>query len=98
MPNGKRSEIQIYEKTALKDTNGNKLTGKIPLLEYIIQFINSYEFSADSTQKGDTDKGDLLNASVLGKVYEKINGYKEGAYFTPGYITEHMLKKRFKVL
>ncbi|MDK2458648.1 hypothetical protein QHH11_05760, partial [Aphanizomenon sp. PH219] len=29
----------------------------------------------------------LINAFVLGLIFEKINGYKDGSSFTPGFIT-----------
>ena len=32
----------------------------------------------------------LINASVLGLIFEKINGYKDGSFYTPGFITEYM--------
>ena len=32
----------------------------------------------------------MINASVLGLIFEKINGYKDGSFFTPGFITMFM--------
>jgi hypothetical protein len=36
---------------------------------------------------------DLINASVLGKIFEKLNGYKDGSFYTPSYITMYMSQK-----
>lgn len=35
----------------------------------------------------------MINASVLGLIFEKINGYKDGSFFTPGKITMYMAKR-----
>ncbi|MBK8553463.1 MAG: class I SAM-dependent DNA methyltransferase [Ignavibacteria bacterium] len=39
----------------------------------------------------------LINASVLGKVFEKINGYKDGSIFTPGFITMYMCREAIRL-
>ena len=35
----------------------------------------------------------LINASVLGLIFEKINGHKDGSVFTPGFITMFMCRE-----
>ncbi|PDW36218.1 restriction endonuclease, partial [Helicobacter pylori] len=35
----------------------------------------------------------LINPSVLGLVFEKLNGYKEGSFYTPSFITSYMCKE-----
>lgn len=32
----------------------------------------------------------MINPSVLGLVFEKLNGYKEGSFYTPSFITSYM--------
>jgi len=36
------------------------------------------------------------NASVLGLIFEKINGYKDGSFFTPGFITMYMCRETIR--
>ncbi|MFM6613219.1 MAG: type II restriction endonuclease, partial [Dolichospermum sp.] len=38
----------------------------------------------------------LINASVLGLIFEKINGYKDGSFFTPGFITMYMCRETIR--
>ena len=38
----------------------------------------------------------LINASVLGLIFEKINGYKDGSFYTPGFITEYMCRETIR--
>lgn len=42
------------------------------------------------------DNKALINASVLGLIFEKINGYKDGSFFTPGVITMYMCRETLR--
>ena len=92
--NGLREgEIEVYSKTKLRDANGKKLTGKIQILDYLFKFLNSYDFTSAVDAKSKKSQDQLINASVLGLIFEKINGYKDGSFFTPGKITMYMAKR-----
>ena len=92
--NGLREgEIEVYSKTKLRDANGKKLTGKIQVLDYLFKFLNSYDFTSAVDAKNKKSQDQLINASVLGLIFEKINGYKDGSFFTPGKITMYMAKR-----
>lgn len=58
------------------------------LLKYLLDFLEAYNFSSNITEND--DKKDIINSSVLGLIFEKLNGYKDGSFFTPAYITEYM--------
>ncbi len=85
-------EIEVYQSTKLKGGNDKKLTGKLPLLEYMFRFLDAYKFSASDKDEDDSEQKTIISASVLGLIFEKINGYKDGAFFTPNYITEYMCR------
>ena len=91
-------EIQVYSSTVLKDTNGRKLTGKLNTLEYLFRFLDAYDFAADGTEgiEEGLENKTLINASVLGLIFEKINGYKEGSFYTPAHITMYMCKETLR--
>lgn len=92
--NGLREgEIEVYSKTKLRDANGKKLTGKVQILDYLFKFLNSYDFTSAVDAKNKKSQDQLINASVLGLIFEKINGYKDGSFFTPGKITMYMAKR-----
>ena len=80
-------EIAIYPQTILKDHLGKKETGNIKGLEYLLNFLKAYNFSS---VKNHEDNNKLINSSVLGSFFEKLNGYKDGSFFTPSTITEYM--------
>ena len=84
--------IEIFNKTVLKDERGKRAKGTMHNLEYIFKFLDAYDFASDA-QGGVTSTGKtLINASVLGLIFEKINGYKDGSFFTPGFITDYMAR------
>lgn len=90
-------EMEVYKKTVLKDSHGKKVKGKISTLEYLFDFLDAYDFGAPKVVDGiKTEKKTLINASVLGLIFEKINGYKDGSFFTPGYITEYICHKTLR--
>lgn len=89
----KDASVPYYKGTILKDANGNKLSGTTKPLEYLFSFLDAYSFTR--TKDGiSSDK--LINASVLGLIFEKINGYKDGSFYTPGFITTYMSKESLK--
>ena len=94
----KDEEMEIYLSTVLKDSNGKRLKGKLNTLEYIFRFLDAYDFSADANTdiEDSPDNRTLINASVLGLIFEKINGYKDGSFYTPGYITMFMCKETIR--
>ncbi|TQA32204.1 N-6 DNA methylase, partial [Enterococcus faecalis] len=54
-----------------------------------------FDFSTTITGKINS-KNELINASVLGLIFEKINGYADGSFFTPGKITMYMSRKAIR--
>jgi len=88
--------IPILSSTVLKDDNGKKNTGKLTTLDYLFQFLNAYDFSSEGSEEIQEENKTLINASVLGLIFEKINGYKDGSFFTPGFITMYMSRETIR--
>ena len=84
--------IPIITSTVLKDQKGRKRVGNLNTLEYLFEFLNAYDFSSEGSEEIQEDNKTLINASVLGLIFEKINGYKDGSFFTPGFITMYMCR------
>ena len=86
--------LKYYKNTQIKDTNYKPKHGEVKLLEYLFTFLNSFDFGHISTdEEHSITHKDLINYSVLGSVFERLNGYKEGSYYTPAYITYYMCKQ-----
>lgn len=88
--------IPIHSQTVLKDTKGKKMTGSLSTLQYLFQFLDAYDFGAEGAEEIQEDNKTLINASVLGLIFEKINGYKDGSFFTPGFITMYMCRETIR--
>jgi adenine-specific DNA-methyltransferase len=91
-----RYKIDLYSQTVIKNDNGKKISGELPTLEYLFEFLNAYDFSSEGSEDVKEDKKSLINAAVLGLIFEKINGYKEGSFFTPGYITMYICRETIR--
>ncbi|TAG58262.1 MAG: class I SAM-dependent DNA methyltransferase, partial [Cytophagales bacterium] len=65
-------------------------------LDYLFRFLDNYDFASEGSEDIQDEAKALINASVLGKVFEKINGYKDGSVFTPAYITMYMCRESIR--
>lgn len=86
-----------------------KITDKLPFLEYLFEFLNAFDFGKDfekhpknkqdkQTQEAQdkgkiSDSDNAMDSRILGLVFENLNGFKEGSFYTPGFITEYMCKE-----
>ncbi|WP_414600442.1 Eco57I restriction-modification methylase domain-containing protein [Helicobacter pylori] len=85
--------LEIYPKSILKKDEKYKNKKDLPLLEYLFTFLHVYDFTTtpkDIKDNKNTSESRLINPSVLGLVFEKLNGYKEGSFYTPSFITSYM--------
>jgi hypothetical protein len=89
-------KIPIIPTTVLKNEQGKKRTGSLNTLEYLFEFLNAYDFASEGSEEIQEDNKTLINASVLGLIFEKINGYKDGSFFTPGFITMYMCRETIR--
>ena len=90
------SLIPIYSGTVLKNNTGKRLNGSLSGIEYLFAFLDSYDFSGEGAEEIQEENKTLINASVLGLIFEKINGYKDGSFFTPGFITMYMCRETIR--
>lgn len=88
--------IPVFPQTVLKDKQGKKRTGHLSTLQYLFEFLDAYDFGAEGGEEIQEDNKTLINASVLGLIFEKINGYKDGSFFTPGFITMYMCRETIR--
>jgi adenine-specific DNA-methyltransferase len=88
-------QLEIIGTTILKDIK--KKAASLPTLDYLFQFLDAYDFASEGTEDVQEDNKTIINASVLGKVFEKINGYKDGSIFTPAFITMYMCKQSIRL-
>ena len=88
--------IPIHSHTVIKDRFGKKQSGNLSTLEYLFAFLDAYDFSSEGSEEIQEESKTLINASVLGLIFEKINGYKDGSFFTPGFITMYMCRETIR--
>ncbi|GAB0054522.1 class I SAM-dependent DNA methyltransferase [Helicobacter pylori] len=88
--------LEIYPKSIFKKDEKYKKEKALPLLKYLFEFLHVYDFTTtpkDIKDNKNTSESRLINPAVLGLVFEKLNGYKEGSFYTPSFITSYMCKE-----
>ncbi len=89
-------KLELYKNSVLKKDKDYQKDEPLPLLKYLFAFLRVYKFTTtpkDIKDNTDTSESRLINPSVLGLVFEKLNGYKEGSFYTPSFITSYMCKE-----
>lgn len=90
------SSLQLFSRSILRKDPRFKDRESLPLLEYLFEFLHAYDFTTtpkDISQGVKQNHDKLINSAVLGLVFEKLNGYKEGSFYTPSFITSYMCKE-----
>ncbi|GHQ79726.1 type II restriction endonuclease [Helicobacter pylori] len=97
----RNESLEIYPKSVLKKDEKYKNEKDLPLLKYLFTFLHAYDFTTtpkDIKDNKNTSESRLINPSVLGLVFEKLNGYKEGSFYTPSFITSYMCSESIKTI
>ncbi|GAA7296176.1 class I SAM-dependent DNA methyltransferase [Helicobacter pylori] len=88
--------LEFHPRSVLKKDENYQKEKALPLLKYLFEFLRVYDFTTtpkDIKDNTNTSESRLINPSVLGLVFEKLNGYKEGSFYTPSFITSYMCKE-----
>ncbi|MCB5246454.1 MAG: Eco57I restriction-modification methylase domain-containing protein [Candidatus Cloacimonetes bacterium] len=91
-----RLELPLSGSTVLKASNGKRLSGSMSTLAYLFEFLDAYDFGAEGNADIQEQNKSIINASVLGLIFEKINGYRDGSFFTPGFITMYICRETLR--
>lgn len=89
-------KLPLFGQTVLRQPTGKRKTGEMNTLEYLFSFLDAYDFASEGKAIIQKAKKSMISASVLGLIFEKINGYKDGSFFTPGFITMYMCRETIR--
>ncbi len=89
------SELPLFSGTVLKDGQKPRYA-KLPTLRYLLEFLDAYNFASEGSEEVQEQAKTLINASVLGLIFEKINGHRDGSVFTPGAVTMYMSREAIR--
>ncbi|MGN8420542.1 DUF7149 domain-containing protein, partial [Helicobacter pylori] len=92
----KNKKLELYQNSVLKKDENYQKEKDWTLLKYLFEFLRVYDFTTtpkDIKDNQNKSESRLINPSVLGLVFEKLNGYKEGSFYTPSFITSYMCKE-----
>lgn len=91
-----RLEMLVHGATVLKDVSGKRISGSRNTLGYLFDFLDAYDFASEGKADIQETAKTIINASVLGLIFEKINGYRDGSFYTPGFITMYMSREAIR--
>ncbi|WP_238699470.1 Eco57I restriction-modification methylase domain-containing protein [Helicobacter saguini] len=88
-------KLDYYHATQVKDKNAKAKSGEVNFLEYLFTFLDSFDFGIEIMTKDGLmpDNKDLISSSALGLIFEKLNGYEDGSFYTPSFITSFMCRE-----
>ncbi|MGN8437514.1 DUF7149 domain-containing protein [Helicobacter pylori] len=89
-------KLELYQNSVIKKHEEYQKQKDWTLLKYLFEFLRVYDFTTtpkDIKDNQNNSESVLINPSVLGLVFEKLNGYKEGSFYTPSFITSYMCKE-----
>lgn len=91
----RKGSMKVFKSTRLHDEERRRTRRELPTLDYLLLFLDAYDFSGNpkSDEDADDEAKTIIDAAVLGIIFEKINGYKDGAFFTPSYLSEFMCRE-----
>lgn len=90
-------DLDLHSGTVLRDAKNKPIAKSLNGLQYLFDFLEAYDFASEGSEEIQEDSKTLINASVLGLIFEKINGYKDGSIFTPGFITMYMCRQAIRL-
>lgn len=85
-------DLPLFEQTALKNPQGELQTGTLPALQYLLAFLDGYDFLSEGPAEIQIDNKPLISAVMLGPIFEKLAGYTDGTFFTPGFVPSYMVR------
>ena len=88
-------ELPLFSGTVLKDGQKPRYA-KLPTLRYLLEFLDAYDFASEGSEEVQEQAKTLINASVLGLIFEKINGHRDGSVFTPGAVSMYMSRESIR--
>ncbi|MBS7565390.1 class I SAM-dependent DNA methyltransferase, partial [Mucilaginibacter sp. Bleaf8] len=90
-------DIELYADSVLKrKKKKSKEAIAMNTLHYILDFLEAYDFASMGKEEVQEENKTIINAAVLGLVFEKINGYRDGSFYTPGAITMYMCNETIR--
>lgn len=89
-----RLDLPLHPNSALR--HGTNPPKSLQTLAYLFAFLDAYDFSSDAKARIQAENRPVINAAVLGLIFEKINGYRDGSFFTPGFVTMYMCRETLR--
>ena len=90
-------DLDLYSNSILtkKRPKSQVITTK-NTLHYFFEFLEAYDFASVGKEEVQEENKTIINAAVLGLVFEKMNGYRDGSIYTPGAVTMFLCQETIR--
>lgn len=86
-------KLALYAFTMLKNKKERARKTVMPALDYLFALLKTCTFIGESAScKNKT----FISTDILALLFEKINGYRDGAFFTPNFISVYISRKTLR--
>ncbi|MFS2190434.1 Eco57I restriction-modification methylase domain-containing protein, partial [Mucilaginibacter sp. Mucisp84] len=90
-------DIELYTNSIItRKSKRNRDVSRMNTLHYFFDFLDAYDFASIGKEEVQEENKTIINAAVLGLVFEKINGYRDGSIYTPGVITMYLCRETIR--
>ncbi|MGZ3811850.1 MAG: DUF7149 domain-containing protein [Mucilaginibacter sp.] len=90
-------DIDLYSNSILtKKRQRNQNLTTMNTLHYFFEFLEAYDFASIGKEEVQEENKTIINAAVLGLVFEKMNGYRDGSIYTPGAVTMFLCQETIR--
>jgi len=83
--------LPLLARSTLAHANGTPRTGALAPVAYLLEFLDAFDFDTSAPRHGNASKR-KIDAATPGLVFEKLNGYRDGAWFTPGRVAMYLCR------
>ncbi|WP_233864816.1 type IIG restriction enzyme/methyltransferase [Paraburkholderia adhaesiva] len=83
--------LPLFARSVLIQADGAPRTGARAPVTYLLDFLDAFDFSSRAPHH-DTPRKRRIDAATPGLIFEKLNGYRDGAWFTPGRVATLMCR------
>jgi len=81
-------ELKLKKDSVLKTKEKKEELSSLKTFEYLLEFLSRYEF-----YETEEEAEQIISPAVLGLVFEKLNGYRDGSYYTKPHVTGRMVTR-----
>ncbi|MGF7217311.1 hypothetical protein GGR92_003484 [Spirosoma lacussanchae] len=91
-------ELPLFGQTILTDQQGNRLTEPLPLLQYLLSFLNAHDFLADGPAGVLPENKSLISPATLNDLFERFSAEAGQPPLVPSPAIDYLVRQTIRKL